>query len=165
MVAHRLDHVGHRDDSGFQQNLLSGQALRVPRSVEALVMLSNGFRNRPWKWHLLYDLVAELGMFSDEGHLKRGEASRMGKDFGRNSDLAEVMDDGREPEPVDTLFRKSHPPGNAHTEIGDAPLMIRRIRVAVMYGPGQHLDGLFKASRRSFWYLSFTTISRSVRTP
>jgi hypothetical protein len=67
----RLDDVGDGEDPRLDDDGFRGEAPRIARAVEPLMMLQNGLRDRPGKLDALDDVVAGLRVRSDELDFER----------------------------------------------------------------------------------------------
>ena len=133
MGMHGFDHVGNGDDAGFQQDRIAPETVGVAAAVQALVMLLDNAGNRPGEIDGLEDLVAGLGMLLDEGELQFGEPPRLAEDFGRNPDLADVMDHAGQLDAFDLCLRQLQLPGERHGKLGDAPLVAGGATLGSLY--------------------------------
>ena len=69
-------------------------------------MLQDDLRDRPGKLDALHDLIAGLHMGLDHLVLERRQLAGLAQEFGRDIDLADVMDRGGEEEALDPLFSR-----------------------------------------------------------
>jgi hypothetical protein len=66
MVSHGVHHIGHRQDPGFEDDLITHQPLRITRAIHALMVLEGGLGHRPGEIDSLEYFIAGLGMDLDE---------------------------------------------------------------------------------------------------
>jgi hypothetical protein len=62
MVNHGVHHIGHPQDAGFEDNLITLQPLRITRAVHALMVLEGGLGHRPGEIDPLEYFISSLGM-------------------------------------------------------------------------------------------------------
>jgi hypothetical protein len=124
--------------------------LRVSRSVDALMVLQDHIRDWPGEAHILEDVVAQLGVLLDQGVLDGRETARLGKDFSRDANFAEVVNDGRQTQSVHTFFVEAQFTGHVSTEVRYPTLVSSRVGIALIDCLGDHLDGLFETGAQIF---------------
>ena len=127
---HRLDHVGDGEDAGLREDGVTAQALRIARAVHALVVLKDHLRHRLVEVDRRQDVVAGLGVLLDEIELDHTQAPGLGQDLGRHRDLADVVDEARQPQPVEVIRRHAHLGRDGHRELGHASLVPGGVGVA-----------------------------------
>ena len=66
MVSHGIHHIGHRQDSGLEDNLVTLQSLRIPRTIHTLMVLEGGLGHRPGEINALKNFISALGMDLNE---------------------------------------------------------------------------------------------------
>jgi predicted esterase len=91
MGGHRLDDVGHRQNPGFEENVVPFQLLRIPGSVHPFVVLENHFGDGPGEFDFVEDVIADLGMGLDQRVFDLRENRRFAQDFGGDGHLPDVM--------------------------------------------------------------------------
>src|SRR5450830_832287 len=91
MRGYRLNHVGHAKNACFKKNLIAFESLWIARTIHAFMVLQHDFCDWPWEVDGFKYFVAALGMFLDDAKFQYGELSRLAENFGRNSNLANIV--------------------------------------------------------------------------
>ena len=75
IIAKRLEHVAHIDETRFDLNRRSRQAVRIPGPIEPFVVLGYDRLQGPWGRNVRHDLAADRDMRPDQGELFVAEAA------------------------------------------------------------------------------------------
>ncbi len=131
VAGHRLVGVGDGDDRGLERDLVSGEALRVPGAVGTLVVRQDPVPD-------VVQLAArenpgsELGMALHLRVLLGGERPRLAEDRVRHPDLADVVEDAGEPQPLDSILVKAELRRHHLAEAADGLAVAGGPRVALV---------------------------------
>ena len=101
LVNHRVVGVGDRHDPCPERNLLAAQAMRIAGSVEALVMMQHHRDRVAQARRLLEDQLADARVLADRLPLAVRERRRLVQDLRGHGQLAQVVEQARDPHPVD----------------------------------------------------------------
>ena len=112
---HRLVGIGDRDDPGTDGDLLPGEAVWIPATVEPFVMVEHDRGRVAQRAGLLEDDLADLGMLRDDPPLGVVELARLGQDLLGDGELAEVVEQAGDPDPLDLALRAAPGPSASST--------------------------------------------------
>ena len=129
MARHGLDDIGHHQDFRFGQEVGSRLAVRIPGTVDPLVVFQNHTGERPGKVRVFQDLVALERVLLDQRELVARERRRLAQDFRGDRDLAEVVEDRRDPDSLRLFRREPHREGDPFGQQGDALLVPRGVGI------------------------------------
>ena len=101
VVGHRIVRVGDRDDPGAERDVVAAQPERVAVPGVALVMVEDDRDSVLQGGGLLEDDLADPRMLDDRSPLRRRESGRLVEDLLGNGDLADVVEQGGDSDPVD----------------------------------------------------------------
>ena len=151
VVAHRplvgaiLDHrvVGVREghDPGPERDLPAAQAERIALPAEALVVVEHDRHRVLDRRRLLQDDLADAGMLDDRLPLLRGEGGRLLEDLLGEGELPDVVEEGRDPQPVEVGVGQAE---SATEEDGKGRDQRRRLAAVGRVGDERLDEGLLR---------------------
>ena len=103
---HRVVGVGDGHDPGAERDLVGAQAVRVAVAGVALVVVEDDRHGVLERGGLLEDDLADARVLDDRPPLGRGQRGRLLEDLLRDGDLADVVEQGGDPDPVDLGLRQ-----------------------------------------------------------
>src|SRR5438093_7384048 len=137
---HRVERVADQDDPRLDRDLLAGLAVGIPQSVPALVA---GADDRP---HLRQtgdrreDPLTELRVHLDEPALLVGQRAGLEQDARRNADLAAVVEERAELEPLQRHGLEAELPADLERHVRDPPGVRGGVLVVRLESVRQGLD-------------------------
>ena len=119
VVDHRVVGVGDRDDPGTERDLVGAQAVGVAVSAEALVVMEDDRHRVTERRCVLEDDLADARVLDDAAPLGRGQGCRLVEDGLWQGDLADVVQERRDADPIDLGFGQLQPAGHLDDDRGD----------------------------------------------
>src|SRR6056297_1310300 len=144
---HRFHHVGHGDDARFEHDFVPLEAARITTAVHPLVVLPDNFRDGPVELDVLEDLEALLGVRAHDVHFHVGQPPRLGKNFRRDGDLADVVYATDDLQALAGHVVQSQFAPDRGGQVADPDLVARGVRIAQVYHVG---DGIDRSQHRTF---------------
>ncbi len=119
VVGHRVVRVGDRHDPGAERDVVAAQPEWVAVPGVAFVMVQDDRHGVLEGGGLLEDDLADPRMLDDRSPLRRTESGRLVEDLLGNGDLADVVEEGGDPDPVDLGIGQVEARGHRHDDRGD----------------------------------------------
>src|SRR5436190_6212150 len=91
--------VGNAKDAGRQGNLITLEAVRIAGAVPPLMVVPDDRGNVPWKIDVGHQFQTSLRVALHDCPLFFGELARFVQDLSRNDNLANIVQQGADPEP------------------------------------------------------------------
>ena len=138
---HGLDDISHRDDLCLDQNLASGKAAGVPRSVDPFVVLIDDFGNRVFVLDAFQDFVTFPGMLLQDVVFVVGDLARPAKKLRRHVDFPDIVEQARRMHGADMFIAEIHFGGDRLGQTRHPFLVAGGIGVPDFHGCGQCAGG------------------------
>ena len=138
---HRVERVGDRHDPGAHRDGVAGEATRVARPVERLVMVQDDVGARPEEVELAQDPRPDLRVEPHRRPLLARERAGLEQDAVGDADLAEVMDSGGLLDELDEPLVQLELVGDFDGVGGDPLRMVEGRRIAVVDDLGEAAHG------------------------
>ena len=116
----RVVDVGDGKDARGERNLLAGEAVRISRTVPALVVRLHDRAHFPREIEFAQHLGADHRMTLHQGPLFRRQSSRLVQDRWGDLELADVVQVRADAVPAQRLRLDAHATGDLAGEVGDA---------------------------------------------
>ena len=147
---HRREGIGDREDPGDERDVLAGEPGQVALAVPALVVVADAGADVVDVGHVADDEVAERDVLLDDLVLVRRQAAGLAEDVVRDADLADVVEERRDPQAGSHLLRQAQPLGEEQGVGGD--VLGVELRVAVLAVDRQdealqHVEGRVRRPR------------------
>src|SRR5438067_5225495 len=126
---HRVEGVADEDDPRLERDLLAALAVRIAGAVPVLVAGADD------RTHVLEPLdrrddpLAELGVRLHQRPLLGGQAARLGEDRRGDADLADVVEEGAELEPLERRRVEAERLADLHRHVANPARVLRRVLV------------------------------------
>src|SRR5690242_580937 len=137
---HRVVRVADEDDARLEWDLLTGDAVRVPAPVPALVAVAHDLAHLLQLLDRRDDPLAELGMRLHDGALLGSEPTGLGKDRALDADLADVVQQRTELEALQLRRLEPELAADAERQVGDPARVRRRVLVIRLERIRERLD-------------------------
>ena len=138
---HGVEGVADEDDARLERDELAGELVRIPAAVPPLVTMAHDRADVLQAVDRRDDPLAELGVRLDHRALLDGEVPGLGQDLGRDADLADVVEERAELEPLERLRIEPECSADLQRRVGDPARVRRRVLVVRLERVRQRLDG------------------------
>ena len=139
---HRLERVGDVEDAGQLRDLLAQEPVGIARAVVPLVVVANDRQLRGQPLDRGDDLRAQDRVRVHHLALFAGQAVRLQQDVVRDADLADVVEQAAPLDGLHLARAQAHHPADVRGDLLDPPAVVGGLRIALVHGMGQGLDGL-----------------------
>ena len=124
VARHRVVRVADEDDPRLERDLLAGEPVRIAGAVPALVAVAHDRADLLEPVDRSDDPLAELGMGLDDQPLRLGQATGLREDLARDADLADVVEERSELEPLQRPLVEAERLADAKREVADPARML-----------------------------------------
>src|SRR5437868_2654424 len=138
---HRVEGVADEDDPRLERDLLAALAVRIARAVPVLVAGADDRAHVLEPLDRRDDPLAELGMGLHERALLGGEPARLGEDRRGDADLADVVEERAELEPLERRRVEAEGLADLHRHVADPARVLRGVLVVRLERVRERLDG------------------------
>ena len=144
MRGHRFDHVGHAENTRFEQNSVPFESLRIARTIHALMVLQHHLSDRILEMNILQNIITGLRMGFNQAVLNVTKPSRLAQYFCRNFNFSKVMHNARQVNGLNLRVGQSHLSGNGCGQIGYPDLVPGGIGIAQFNDTGNRPHRVFQ---------------------
>ena len=116
IAGHGVVGVGDGDDARTERDLVAAQPERIAVAREPLMVVEDERHGLAQGGGLLEDDLGDPGVLDDGPPLGAREGGRLREDLGRDGDLADVAQQGRDPDPVDLGLGQLERDGHARRD-------------------------------------------------
>ncbi len=111
IVHDRAEGIGHREDTDRERNVRALQAVRIPRTIPSLLVVTNDRGHALHAVHKEQDLLSDHGMSQHHRPLLVRERPLLSENFIRHSDLANVVQQSGPADVSHLVVPAPHSPG------------------------------------------------------
>src|SRR3954470_23464035 len=137
---HRVVRVADEDDPRLERDLLARDAVGIAAPVPPLVTVADDLAHLLQLLDRSDDLLAELGVRLHDGALVRGQTTGLREDRALDADLADVVQERAELEPLQLRLVEPELAADAQRQIGDPTRVRRRVLVVGLERVRERLD-------------------------
>ena len=127
---HRRERVGHREDPADQRDVVAGEAVEIAATVDPLVVVPDAGSHGVDVGDVADDHVAERDVLLHDLELLVGQLAGLAQHLVGDADLADVVEQARDPDRLELRGRDVDPPGEEQRVAGD--VLGVALRVAVL---------------------------------